>query len=202
MAIRVDRQSTTVRRRQIIDAARDLITSKGMESVTIDAIAEAVGVTEGAIYRHFQSKRDILSFLIDDIEESLMGTLRSARIEDEPARENLERILEAHLSDVEGRGAVSFIIIAEATGFDGIGLQSRVALMLTHYLEFLQEVLEDGKREGSIRPDADVQAAATAFLGLVQSTATLWALNSYLPRLAEGRAEMWRIFMGGVASQA
>ena len=202
MAIRIERQSTSVRRRQIIDAARDLITSKGMESVTIDAIAEAVGVTEGTIYRHFQSKREILSLLIDDIEESLMGTLRDAREDGAPARENLERILEAHLSDVEGRGAVSFIIISEATGFDGIGLQSRVALMLTHYLEFLQEVLEDGKREGSIRPDVDVQAAATAFLGLVQSTATLWALNSYLPRLAERRAEMWRIFMGGVAARA
>ena len=74
MAIRIDRQSTSIRRRQIIDAARDLITSKGMESVTIDAIAEAVGVTEGAIYRHFQSKREILSMLIDNIEESLMGT--------------------------------------------------------------------------------------------------------------------------------
>ena len=203
MAIRIERQSTSVRRRQIIDAARDLITSEGMESVTIDAIAEAVGVTEGTIYRHFQSKREILSLLIDDIEESLMGTLRRRpRGWMSPARENLERILEAHLSDVEGRGAVSFIIISEATGFDGIGLQSRVALMLTHYLEFLQEVLEDGKREGSIRPDVDVQAAATAFLGLVQSTATLWALNSYLPRLAERRAEMWRIFMGGVAAQA
>ena len=202
MTIRIERQSTSIRRRQIIDAARDLITSKGMESVTIDAIAEAVGVTEGAIYRHFHSKREILTILIDDIEESLMSTLRSAREEDAPAMENLARILEAHLSDVEGRGAVSFIIIAEATGFDGIGLQSRVGLMLTHYLAFLQEVLEDGKREGSIKPDVDVQAAATAFLGLVQSTATLWALNSYLPRLAERRAEMWRIFMGGVAATA
>ena len=173
-----------------------------MESVTIDAIAEAVGVTEGAIYRHFHSKREILTLLIDDIEESLMSTLRSVREEGAPAMENLARVLEAHLSDVEGRGAVSFIIIAEATGFDGTGLQSRVALMLTHYLAFLQEVLEDGKREGSIKPDVDVQAAATAFLGLVQSTATLWALNSYLPRLAERRAEMWRIFMGGVAATA
>ena len=67
MAIRVDRQSTRIRRRQIIDAARDLITSTGMESLTIDAIAEAVGMTEGAIYRHFVSKSAILSLLIDDI---------------------------------------------------------------------------------------------------------------------------------------
>ena len=148
MAIRVDRQSTRIRRRQIIDAARDLITSTGMESLTIDAIAEAVGMTEGAIYRHFVSKSAILSLLIDDIEETLLSTLRGARVDGAPAMEDLERILEAHLNDVEGRGAVSFIIIAEATGFDGIGLHGRVALMLTHYLEFLQEVLGGRQTRG------------------------------------------------------
>ncbi|MDA0988968.1 MAG: hypothetical protein O2783_07615 [Chloroflexi bacterium] len=50
--------------------------------------------------------------------------------------ENLECILEAHLSDVEDRRAASFIVITEAIGFDGIGLSTRVSLMLTHYLEF------------------------------------------------------------------
>lgn len=194
------RQSTLIRQHQIIEAARGLITTKGMESVTIDAIAEAVGLTEGAIYRHFTSKHQILSLLVDDIEENLMGTLRDARVVGASSLENLECILEAHLSDVEGRRAASFIVITEAMGFDGIGLSTRVSLMLTHYLEFVRGVIEDGIREGSIRSDVDADAAATTFLGLIQSTATLWALNSYSPPLAERRAQMWSIYKRGVAS--
>ena len=194
------RQSTLVRQHQIIEAVRGLITTKGMESVTIDAIAEEVGLTEGAIYRHFTSKHQILSLLIDDIEENLVNTLRNATVEGASALKNLERILEAHLSDVEGHRAASFIVITEAMGFDGTGLSPRVSLMLTHYLDFIRGVLENGIQEGSVRADVGVDAAATAFLGLVQSTATLWALNGYSSPLAERRAQMWDLYKRGVAS--
>ena len=196
------RQSTLVRQHQIIEAARSLITTSGMESVTIDAIAEEVGLTEGAIYRHFTSKHQILSLLIDDIERSLLDTVSSAQVEGASALKNLEHILEAHLSDVQGHRATSFIVITEAMAFDGIGLSPRVSSMLTHYLEFVRGVLEQGKKEGSIRYDVNVDAAATTFLGLIQSTATLWALNSYAPPLAEQRVQMWDIYKKGVASSA
>ena len=54
------RQTSSIRRQQIIEAARGLITNRGMDAVTMDAIAEAVGLSEGAIYRHFSSKHQIL----------------------------------------------------------------------------------------------------------------------------------------------
>ena len=202
MSTRIARQSTLVRQHQIIEAARNLITIRGMEGVTIDAIAEEVGLTEGAIYRHFTSKHQILTLLIDDIERSLLNTVRSAQVEGDSALENLERILEAHLSDVEGHRAASFVVITEAMGFDGIGLGPRVSSMLTHYLEFVRGVLEQGIKEGSIRHNVDAEAAAIAFLGLIQSTATLWALNSHSPPLTERRVQMWDIYEKGVASSA
>jgi len=73
--VNLARQSTSERQLQIIEATQNLITSKGMEFVTIDAIAEKVGLTEGAIYKHFRSKREILTLLIDSIEQNLMETL-------------------------------------------------------------------------------------------------------------------------------
>lgn len=194
------RQKTLVRQHQIIEAARDLIATKGMDGVTIDAIAEGVGLTEGAIYRHFTSKHQILSLLVDDIESSLLDTVRTAQGDGDSAVECLERILEAHLSDVESRRAVSFIVIAEAVGFDGTRLSHRVALMFTHYLELIQAVLDRGIREGSVRPDINVNAAATTFFGLIQSAATLWALNGYAGRLAEFRSQMWDIYKTGIVS--
>ncbi|MBI2856244.1 MAG: TetR/AcrR family transcriptional regulator [Chloroflexi bacterium] len=195
------RQTSLARQHQIIEAAKNLLTSKGMESVTIDAIAEEVGLTEGAIYRHFSSKHQILTLLIDDIEHALLETVSNAKVEGAPALENLGRILEAHLSNVEGRRAVSFIVIAEAMGFDGIGLSPRVSRMLTRYLDFIRNVLEEGIEDGSIRANVGVEAAATAFFGLIQSTATLWALNDYSSPLAEWRAQMWDIFKKGVAAK-
>ena len=194
------RQKTLVRQHQIIEAARNLIAAKGMDGVTIDAIAEEVGLTEGAIYRHFASKRQILSLLVDDIERTLLDTVESAQTEGASAVDSLEHILEAHLSDVEGHRAVSFVVIAEAMGFDGTTLAPKVSLMFTRYLELIQAVLDRGIREGSIRPDINANAAATTFFGLIQSTATLWALNGYAGQLAEFRSDMWDIYRKGVVS--
>ena len=200
MGVTLIRQTTLVRKHQIIEAARNLITSRGMESVTMGSIAFAVGLSEGAIYRHFTSKHQILILLIDDMERTLLNTVSEAQEEGASALENLEHILEAHLTDVEGLRAVSFIVIAEAMAFDGIGLGQRVSSMLTNYLESIQRVLEKGVEEGSIRPDLHVDAAATTFFGIIQSTATLWALNEWTSPLAEWRAQMWQIYKGGVAA--
>ena len=194
------RQKTLVRQHQIMEAARNLIAAKGMDGVTMDAIAEEVGLTEGAIYRHFTSKHQILSLLVDDIESNLLDTVRNAQTNGASAVDSLEHILEAHLSDVEGRRAVSFIVIAEAMGFDGTRLSQRVALMFTHYLELIQAVLDRGIREGSVRPDVNANAAATTFFGLIESTATPWALNGYSGQLAEFRSQMWDIYKRGIVS--
>ena len=200
MTTKIARQSTVVRKHQIIEAVINLITVKGMDHVTIDAIAEQVGLTEGAIYRHFASKHQILMLLVDDIEQNLIRKVADSQVEGESALKNLEHVLEAHLDDVEDRRATSFIIIAEAMSFDGIGLAHRVAQMLLNYLGVVQDVIRQGVSEGSMREDLDVSAAATAFLGLVQSAATLWALNDYSHSLTEQRVNMWGIYRRGVAA--
>lgn len=48
------------RRTQIMEAALDIISSQGIQNLTIKTLAEKIGVTEGAIYRHYTSKAEIL----------------------------------------------------------------------------------------------------------------------------------------------
>ncbi len=196
------RQNTIVRRRQIVEAARNLIASKGMEGVTIDAIAEAVGLREGAIYRHFVSKQQILLHLIDDMERNLLDMVGEAQLGAGPPLEKLERIMVAHLTYTDSERAVSFIVIAEAIAFEGIGLRSRVSAMLQRYMDSIQQVLQQGAEEGSLPPDLDVEAAAATFLALIQSTAIFRALADYTWSMAEWRSRVWRIYVAGLGATA
>ncbi len=178
--MRVLRERTVVRQHQIFDAVRDLIINRGMEGVTINSIADAVGLTEGAIYRHFSSKQQILSLLIDDTERSLLDTVEKAQVVGESALENLKHILDSLFSEKYGSQAVTFVIITEAMGFNGIGLSNRVLELMNRFLESAKRVLRQGVEDGTLHADLDSDAAATAFLGLVQSLATLWALSGYV----------------------
>ena len=47
----------------ILDVARDLYARGGYAAVTVRAVAEKVGITSGAIYKHFSSKEDLFMSL-------------------------------------------------------------------------------------------------------------------------------------------
>ncbi len=60
----------TQRREQILDATEALMAKHGIRSVTMARIAAAVGVTPGALYRHFGSRGEIVAAIVDrDLEE-------------------------------------------------------------------------------------------------------------------------------------
>jgi AcrR family transcriptional regulator len=52
------------REEDILQAAYDLFSEKGIESVTIEMIAEKAEVGKGTIYKHFSSKNEIFGCLI------------------------------------------------------------------------------------------------------------------------------------------
>ncbi|MCJ7655507.1 MAG: TetR/AcrR family transcriptional regulator, partial [Dehalococcoidia bacterium] len=85
--------ATAVRRRQIIAAARRLIIKHGAEHVTVRRMAEEVGISEAAIYRHFKSKKDILYLLADDIEQNLLGDIAKAGNDGHASLEALDSVL-------------------------------------------------------------------------------------------------------------
>lgn len=59
------RLPATDRRRQLLETALDLFSRKGFEGATTKAIAEAAGVTEAIIFRHFPSKQALYTAVLD-----------------------------------------------------------------------------------------------------------------------------------------
>ena len=57
------------RKEQIIKAAGDLFYRRGYQNVSTGAIAESVGITAGALYRHFSGKQDLLAQALIDVFE-------------------------------------------------------------------------------------------------------------------------------------
>jgi hypothetical protein len=57
-------------REEILEATRRVILRDGM-NVTLDAVAEEVGLTKAALYYHFPTKEDILESLLRDVATSL-----------------------------------------------------------------------------------------------------------------------------------
>jgi AcrR family transcriptional regulator len=192
------RRRTTIRRQQIVDIIRNIISSKGIEYVTISEIAARIGTSKTAIYRHFKSKQDILSLLIDNIEETLMEVLDKAIVSGDPVQ-NLKNVLLAHLTYARERRETSFIVIMGAMQFSDAIIRKKISQLIEKYLRKIEKILTSAIKLGLIKKDINPRISAIAFLGLIQSTVTVWSYKNFNFVPKRIHAELWNIYWQGIA---
>lgn len=191
------RRRTTIRRHQIVDIIRNIISSKGIEYVTISEIAARIGTSKTAIYRHFKSKRDILSLLIDNIEETLMEALDKAMVSEDPVQ-NLKNVLLAHLTYTRERRETSFIVIMGTMQFSDTFVRKKISLLIQKYLRKIEKILTSAIKLGLIKKDINPRISAIAFLGLIQSTVTVRSYKNFNFVPKRIHAELWNIYWQGI----
>ncbi len=187
-------KSTEIRQQQIVSAAKKVIIKYGSEHVTVKRIAKEVGISETAIYRHFKSKKDILSLLADNIEESLVDDITRAATEGHTHLQTLDNVLRSHLSAIEQRRGISFQIIAEIISLGSKKLNRKISRTIDRYTGCLKNLLIEGVKSGEVRDDIDLDAKATALFSIVQGLVNIWALSNYSFDPQEKYVPLWGIF--------
>ncbi len=173
----------THRQQAIVDAAKKIIISKGFENLTIRAIAQEMSLTDGALYRHFKSKHEIISLLIDDVENSLLTVIEiPARFSGDPIAK-LKKMFFTHLSNAEQRKGMTTIVINECFTIRDKRIKKKMFKVMAVYQEILKGVLREGIKAKKIRKDVDVDAAGIAFFGMVQAAVVFWALSDFSYKL-------------------
>ena len=66
-------ETTSKRQQEIIESAGKLLIEKGIKGLTTKNLAQEMGFSESALYRHFNNKEDIIVLLLD----YLFGKMRS-----------------------------------------------------------------------------------------------------------------------------
>jgi TetR/AcrR family transcriptional regulator, fatty acid metabolism regulator protein len=191
-------KATELRQKQIAEAAAKIIIKYGSEHVTIKKIAKEVGISETAIYRHFKSKQAFLSFLIDDIEKTLLSEIEIYNPIGPYTLETLEITIKKHMSRVIQRKGISFQIIDEIISFGNKKLNNQVFSAIEKYTGRIKEILEKGRVSGVIKPEVDLEAAAIIFFGMTQGLVNIWTLSQYNFNLGEKYAATWNVFRDAI----
>jgi len=189
--IRLDHQT---RQSQIVEAARDLIASGGVDALTIRGIASKVGVTEAAIYRHVVSKEEVILLLLQEVEESLFQAISRATRSDRHALERLEHMLQLHVSYVELRQGISFVVIAQSAQFEEPRVRSAGRRLVEKYLSLVAGIISQGIERDEIAKTVLPDAAAMIFFGMIQSAVTRWLFDPSTHPLGENAVSMWKLF--------
>lgn len=177
---------------QIADAARALTVRYGSEHITVRRIAKEIEVSEGAIYRHFKSKRDILSFMVERIEEDWMADMAKDSAPGLTPLEILNRSLRNHVSAIEQRRGVSFQVVAEIISLGDSRLNRKASEALNRYTARIRDLLAEGIETAEVRNDIDPDRAANLIAAAIQGTVNRWALGNCSYNLEEEYESLWR----------
>ncbi|RMH58533.1 MAG: TetR/AcrR family transcriptional regulator [Candidatus Hydrogenedentota bacterium] len=109
--MRIDARKARTLLPRILAAATRLFVEKGVEGTTTRAIAEAAGVAEGTLYRHFRSKDELAFTLYRENLDELTDRLFAALQPDRPLRANLEALIRVIFTSYEEEPMLSRFVL-------------------------------------------------------------------------------------------
>ena len=87
-----ERRPSSERRIEILEAALTIFVKKGYSEARMDDIVQKIGLSKGAIYHHFQSKRDLFIALIEHWMDQFMVIEDDERLRAKPSAEIIMQI--------------------------------------------------------------------------------------------------------------
>ncbi len=161
-------------RAKIRAAARSLFRERGFDGATLRAIAERAGMGASSIYRHVQTKEELL---IEELAEMQEEAWMQFRKKDDRKRPTIVRLREflniQHQLLVADRDLTT--IAVRATTKTDTRVARRVLQLYDRTIGLMMEILQQGRMRKDLSKDVDVLAAARTLFHITNGARIPWA---------------------------
>ncbi|MBP9085753.1 MAG: TetR/AcrR family transcriptional regulator [Kofleriaceae bacterium] len=167
--MKTTRRSSAMRQVELTDAALHLIATHGIAALSTRSLAAHVGLSTGAIFRHFATLEDLLVAVVASVAPMLAETLPAPTL---PARERLVQFIAARSEAVGKRVGILRLMVSDQFT---LALPPRAVTMLASYVEqtrgFVLGCIREGQATGEFRRDIDAVTLGIILMGTMQMLA-------------------------------
>ena len=194
------RLSAEERQAEIIKAAVELAGEQGVDDVTTQDMANAVGITQGAIFRHFPTKDMIWLAVVHWVRGRLMSVVDMAADQGSDPLDSLEKMFFAHLGFVDKVPAIPKLIFTDQLLKKNPKIKVLIRSILADYEAKVTALITQAKAQNLVRPDLDEHSAAVMFTGIIQGLVIrVSIIEARKSLVAEGKL-VFPIFLHGIGS--
>jgi len=172
-----EKLDTEVRQEQLAQAALKLMTTLGLKGLSVARVARRVGLVPSAVYRHFESKDELLDAVLEMIRKRLDANVVQASQAATNALQVLRRLVMAHVRMIRENEGILSVVFSDDVQNGRPERKAQVHSIIQGYLKKVAQIVSRGQRQGHIRPDVDPGTVSMMFLGLIQPAALLWHLS-------------------------
>ncbi|MEG8220140.1 TetR/AcrR family transcriptional regulator [Sphingomonas sp. HH69] len=161
--------SADARRAATVETVIGLAAATNPADITTSQIAAQMGVTQGALFRHFADKQAIWAAVMDWTATTLLA--RFDAVTGVTPIERLRAMFATHIDFVVTHPGVPRILFGELQRDGDAQGKMCVRALMAAYRERVTNLLTEAKAQSLIAETVDIPAAATMFLGMVQGLA-------------------------------
>jgi AcrR family transcriptional regulator len=161
----------------LLGAALRLFVSRGYNPTTVEEIAEAAGLTKGAVYFYFRNKEALLGALLDRIEAAVVGEMeRRVAAAGPGGAEKLVAFMHGQARLGIERADEVLLLILMSLEFAGSAgaTEARIRTIYGRLHKAIEAAIALGKRRGQFRTDLRTREQAAVVMALHDGTFLEW----------------------------
>ncbi len=168
----------TDRQIEIMEAATARIDKYGIQNLTIKTLAADIGLSEPALYRHFNSKNDILAGMLDYFILEMRDRIMSISKEPgESSSDELRSIFTSQLKTFTNKPAIVSVIFAESIFHFNVELTGKVSEIMSMMHEYVRANVKRGQELGEYSKMINSPTITTIIIGAMRLTVLKWKLS-------------------------
>lgn len=169
----------TERQQEIINVALKLINEKGIQGLTMKNLSKEIGISEPAIYRHFENKIEILLAILDLFRESTREIFEKELHSGISATEKIEHLFTRHFERFASNPSLVSVIFSEELFRGEPVIMEKIADVIDKNATILTRIIRQGQQNGEIRDDISADHLAVTVMGSLRLFVKIWQFSGY-----------------------
>ncbi|HCS25891.1 MAG TPA: nucleoid occlusion factor SlmA [Spongiibacteraceae bacterium] len=180
------------RKQEILEALARMLEINPGDRITTAKLAEAVGVSEAALYRHFPSKAKMFEGLIEFVEDAIFSRVKLIMSDEHEALARCHKLLHLLLVFTERNPGITRILNGDALAGETARLRARVQQFYERIETQLKQILREAELNEGLRPQITVSAAANLLLAAAEGRIGQYVRSEFKRKPTEYWDEQWQ----------
>ncbi|WP_028314229.1 TetR/AcrR family transcriptional regulator [Desulfatibacillum aliphaticivorans] len=193
------RLKTQERKKQIVQAALTLVSTRGVAAMTMERTSRLVGISPSALYRHFKNKAEMLDAVLDLLDIQFANEIQEALDNGRDALDSLRYFLMQRVRFIMEHRSIPRLLYSEEILYKYPELQKKVNDIFKNHILRLQDVVRQGQDQGLIRTDVTPVETAVMFIGLFKPVDEIYDIIGGRFDLVAHIHKVWNIFVEAIS---
>ena len=162
------------RQREIVSAALSIISNYGIQNLTVKNLSDSIGITDGALYKHFKCKNEIIMVLLRLFQQTFLDIHDFTTDSSKTSVEILETIFHEKFKRVSNSAELVVVMDSMDLFRGNVEFTMKLEELLDKYKRDMIRVIKKGQSEKDINPHIDSEHIYLMIIGSIHFLMKKW----------------------------